>query len=161
MKLSTVDTLALDFDGVLTDGMVYVDQDGRESVRCSRRDGHGIAMLREAGVRVLVISRERNAVVAARCAKLKIEHEQACDEKAIALRRLVPDLERTAYVGDDLPDLECLAIVGVPCCVADAEYRVVDHVQARHGVLIPRCGGAHAVRWLANAMLTERAEASR
>jgi len=61
----------LDFDGTLTDDRVWVDQDGRESVVCSRRDGQGLEMLKAAGMEIIVISKERNPVVAQRCEKMK------------------------------------------------------------------------------------------
>ena len=68
-----VDLLVLDFDGVMTDDRVLVDQHGIESVACHRGDGWGIARLRDAGVPIVVLSTETNPVVAARCEKLRIE----------------------------------------------------------------------------------------
>ena len=71
-KFSRIKLLATDFDGVMTDGLVYVDQDGKETVRCSRKDGMGVELLKKHGVTVGVLSKETNPVVTARCNKLKI-----------------------------------------------------------------------------------------
>ena len=71
--LADINLLVLDFDGVLTDDRVLVDQHGTEAVRCHRGDGWGIARLSESGVSVVVMSAERNPVVSARCQKLRIE----------------------------------------------------------------------------------------
>ncbi len=68
----TVRLLVLDFDGVLTDNRVWVDQDGREMVAANRSDSLGINRLRQAGVETVVISTETNPVVAARCRKMNI-----------------------------------------------------------------------------------------
>src|SRR5437588_12746340 len=76
--------LVLDFDGVMTDNRVLVDQDGHESVWVHRGDGWGIARLREAGLPVVVISTETNPVVVARCRKLRIESIKGCDDKFAA-----------------------------------------------------------------------------
>ncbi len=79
-----------DFDGVFTDNCVYMFEDGREAVRCSRADGLGLRRLERAGVEPLVLSTERNRVVGARCAKLKIGYQQGCDDKGAALAEIVP-----------------------------------------------------------------------
>ncbi len=82
-----------DFDGVMTDNRVWVDEDGREMVAANRSDSLGLNALREAGIQTLVISTETNPVVAARCRKLKIEYVQGVEDKATLLRNL---LARTA-----------------------------------------------------------------
>lgn len=75
-KLKSLKLFLLDFDGVFTDGYVYVNQDGIESVRCSRRDSLGILMLKKAGIEVGVVSKETNPVVAARCKKMGVSFWQ-------------------------------------------------------------------------------------
>ncbi len=69
---SNIKLLALDFDGVLTNNKVIVDENGKESVICSRSDGMGIEMMKNKGIEVIVISKEKNKVVKARCDKFKI-----------------------------------------------------------------------------------------
>ena len=68
----------LDFDGTLTDDRVWVDQEGQESVVCSRRDGMGLEMLAATGMEIIVISKERNPVVARRCEKLRTRLLAGC-----------------------------------------------------------------------------------
>ncbi len=119
-----IQMVVFDFDGVFTDNRVLVMQDGTEGVFCSRADGFGLAALRNAGVQSLVISKEVNPVVGERCKKLRIPCIQGCDNKQEVLTREIRQLgispERVAYVGNDINDIECLEIVGLPVCVADA-----------------------------------------
>ncbi len=155
-----IDLLVLDFDGVLTDDRVLVDQHGHEAVWCHRGDGWGLARLREAGVGIMVLSAETNPVVAARCRKLQIEAVQACDDKLAALlqiaraRGIAPG--RIAYVGNDLNDLPCLAWVGTPIPVADAAPDV--RAACRH--VTTRPGGHGAVREVCNWILAARQSAA-
>jgi len=156
MESSAICLLALDFDGVMTDNRVLVDQDGREAVWVHRGDGWGIARLREAGVSVVVISAETNPVVAARCRKLQIDSIQGCDDKLIALQLLARerniDRESIAYVGNDANDLDCLKWVGLPIAVADAE----SEVRAVAKRITTRAGGWGAVREVADWILGAR-----
>ncbi|MFW7415399.1 cytidylyltransferase domain-containing protein [Demequina sp. SO4-18] len=151
-----VDALVMDFDGVHTDDLVTVDQEGVESVRVSRSDGMGIGMLRSAGLPMLILSKERNPVVAARGAKLGVEVLQGIDRKAAALREWCSQhdiaLERVAYVGNDVNDVECLEIVGWPVVVPEARAAVAAHAR----VVLSRPGGAGALRELAEMILKAR-----
>jgi YrbI family 3-deoxy-D-manno-octulosonate 8-phosphate phosphatase len=153
--------LVMDFDGVLTDDLVSVDQDGRESVRCSRGDGLGLEMLRKAGLPMLVLSKEHNPVVAARCKKLALRCEQGIEAKLPALRAYCAELgialEHTVYVGNDINDLDCLAAVGCGVAVADAHPRAK---QAASIVLEAR-GGRGAVREMCELILEQRARQER
>ena len=153
--LAGVRLLVLDFDGVMTDNRVLVDQDGREAVWCHRGDGWGIARLRDAGLPVVVLSTEENPVVAARCRKLGIPCVQGVAEKGAALARLAGEhgvaREAVAYVGNDVNDLACLQWAGVPIVVADA----VPAARALARLTTTCAGGHGAVRevadWLLNA----------
>ena len=122
--LRKVRLLVFDFDGVMTDNRVLVMQDGTEGVMCNRSDGLGIGMLRDAGLSMLVLSKEQNPVVTARCRKLKLECLQGIDDKAAALTRILSERGLTpaqaAYVGNDLNDVPCMNLVGLPIAVADA-----------------------------------------
>jgi len=138
--------LALDFDGVMTDGTVYVSEDGKETVRCSRRDSLGISFLKKRGVKVVVISKEKNGVVAARCKKLDVECFSGVDDKPTLFKELLAregiDPLRACYVGDDVIDVECMRIAGIGVAVADAVRQAreaADYVTAAKG-------GEHAVR---------------
>lgn len=122
--------MVFDFDGVFTDNAVYVFEDGREAVRCSRFDGIGLRRLERAGVTPFIISTETNAVVSARARKLQIECLQGVDTKLEALEavatRFGTTLGQTGYVGNDINDRPCLANVGLPIVVADAHPDVCD-----------------------------------
>ena len=156
LELTGVRAVVTDFDGVHTADTAYLDQDGRESVRVSRSDGYGIAELRRAGVPFLILSKERNPVVAARAAKLGVECLQGIDDKATALTAWLAerDLDRrdVAYLGNDVNDLGPMALVGWPAAVADAHPRV----RAAARVVLRRPGGDGAVRELCDLVLAGR-----
>ena len=133
--------LVLDFDGVLTDNLVIIDQDGKESVTCSREDGMGIELLKGTGIEIMVISRERNPVVKRRCEKLGIECIHGVESKLELFRKEVEkrgkSMTETCYVGNDVNDNECIEAAGIGIAVNDAHYRtkaVADHVTERKGV---------------------------
>ena len=148
-----IDAVVFDFDGVFTDNGVILNQDGVESVRCDRMDGLGINMLEKAGVRMLVLSKERNPVVAARCKKLKLEVLQGIDEKAPALRNWLNehncDIRKTVYLGNDVNDIPCLSIVGCPAVVADA-HESIFHLAK---IVLSKPGGRGAVREMCDMIL--------
>ena len=145
-----------DFDGVHTDDTAWVDAAGTEHVRVSRSDGMGVALLRRAGVPVLILSTEQNAVVRVRAEKLQVEVIHGVDDKATVLRQWATDrgidLAETAYLGNDVNDLPAMALVGWPVAVADARPEVV----AAARVVLTRPGGAGAVRELADRVLAAR-----
>ena len=150
-----LDAVVLDFDGTLTDDTVIVDQDGRESVTVHRGDGLGVAALRRAGLDVLILSTERNPVVAARARKLGVPALSGIADKGMALAQWCADnghaLRRTAYVGNDVNDLPCLDIVGWPIAVADAHHSV----RARARIVTAAPGGHGAIREVASRLLRE------
>lgn len=121
--------IAFDFDGVFTDNMVYISQDGIESVRCWRGDGMGLAKLADLGIEKIVISTEVNPVVTVRTQKLKIRTIQGCDNKVEALDGIMDEMglsyEQVAFMGNDINDLACLRLVGLPIVVQDAHPDVI------------------------------------
>lgn len=151
-----VDALVMDFDGVHTDDTATVDQRGVESVRVSRSDGMGISLLRAAGVPMLILSKERNPVVAARAAKLGVEVLHAVDDKDAAIREWCSghglDLARVAYVGNDINDVPALTVVGWPVVVPDAHPEAARAAR----VTLTRPGGAGALRELSERILAAR-----
>jgi YrbI family 3-deoxy-D-manno-octulosonate 8-phosphate phosphatase len=148
-----VDAVVTDFDGVHTDDRALIDQDGREFVSVSREDGMGVSLLRSAGVPLLILSTETNAVVAARARKLGIDVIQGLADKASALAgwadRAGVALDRVAYLGNDVNDLGCFELVGWPVAVPDAHPRVLASAR----VVLSRPGGDGAVRELAERVL--------
>ena len=145
-----------DFDGVLTDNRVWLGQDGRESVTCSREDGLGVARLQASGIPFLIISTERNPVVSERAKKLQAVCIQRVRDKAAVLKRVAQkyavDLQEVAYIGNDVNDLQALHAAGLAVAVADARLEVI-----RQSVLVlQRPGGAGAVRELCDLILDTR-----
>lgn len=123
-RIRRVQVVGFDFDGVFTDNAVYVFQDGREAVRCSRSDGLGLRRLEAAGVIPVIVSTETNPVVTERSRKLGVRCVQGCDDKLAALTTVLDELgvglDRAAYVGNDINDLACLHQVALPIVVGDA-----------------------------------------
>jgi N-acylneuraminate cytidylyltransferase len=148
-----VELLVLDFDGVLTDDRVWVSEQGLESVAANRKDGYGIARLKEHGVEVVVLTRESNPVVAARCAKLGIQAIQGVVDKGSEMRKLLDarrvDPARAVYLGNDLNDLPCFPLVGCAVAVADAH----PAVRAAADLRLTQRGGHGAVRELCEMLL--------
>lgn len=138
--------VAFDFDGVFTDNMVYVNQDGSETVRCFRSDGLGLQNLKRLGIETVIISTEPNPVVSTRARKLKIPCVQNCSDKRKVLQEIAENLgialAEVAFVGNDINDASCLACVGLPVVVADAHRDVVP--LAAYQTQTP--GGCGAVR---------------
>ncbi|MDT0434301.1 MULTISPECIES: N-acylneuraminate cytidylyltransferase [Streptomyces] len=148
-----IDAVVLDFDGTQTDDRVLIDADGKEFVSVHRGDGLGIAALRKSGLKMLILSTEQNPVVAARARKLKIPVLHGIDRKDLALKQWCEEQgiapERVLYVGNDVNDLPCFALVGWPVAVASAHD--VVRGAARAVTTVP--GGDGAIREIASWIL--------
>ncbi len=158
-KLSRVRALVLDVDGVLTDGSMTFDEDGREWKTFDVKDGLGLVLLRDLGYRLGIVSSRASKVVSARCRELQIPEESVLQgerDKAAAFDRLANQwgLEpwEVAAIGDDLPDLGMLRRAGVGACPADAVGIVRDAAALR----LTRPGGAGAVREMCDLILEVR-----
>lgn len=146
--------LALDVDGVLTDGGIHLDSAGIESKRFHVRDGLGIRLLLESGMAVGMITARNSPLVAARARELDVsflhqgvKEKWRCLEEELRQRAL--SAGQCAFMGDDLIDLPILSRVGLASAPADADPEVVRRVHwtAR------RSGGRGAVRELAEGLL--------
>lgn len=149
-----VAAVVTDFDGVHTDDTAIIDAEGGERVRVSREDGMGVALMRAAGVPMLILSTEVNPVVRARADKLQVPVLHGIADKESALRAWAAengiDLDDIAYLGNDVNDLPALRIVGWPIAVADAHPRVQQEAR----VVLRRGGGDGAVRELIERVLS-------
>ena len=138
--------IAFDFDGVFTDNMVFVMEDGTEAVKCFRSDGIGLHKLKKLGIETVIISTEANPVVSARARKLKIPCIQNCQDKRAVLEDLAREknitLGEVAFVGNDINDLPCLERVALPIVVQDAYQDVIPAALYQ----TKRPGGHGAVR---------------
>lgn len=144
---AAVKLLVMDFDGVLTDDRVWVDQNGRESVAANRGDGLGLERLRAlTDIDVMVMSKETNPVVAARCKKLGLPVLQSVGDKAAAIKTVLKEQGLTAddviFIGNDLNDLVCFPLVGYSVVPADA----FADVRRQADMVLEKCGGYGAVR---------------
>ena len=155
-QLCAVQFVAFDFDGVFTDNTVCVDQNGVESVRCWRSDGLGLAMLKQAGIHVMIVSTETNPVVTARARKLQVPCKQSVADKAQAVRAACDELgvdpRNAMFVGNDINDIAAFGAVGLPVAVADAYPAVFPHVVFR----TERPGGRGAVREICDMLVDAR-----
>ncbi|MEU1017501.1 N-acylneuraminate cytidylyltransferase [Streptomyces sp. NPDC005900] len=148
-----IDAVVLDFDGTQTDDRVLVDSEGREFVSVHRGDGLGIAALRKSGLHMLILSTEQNPVVAARARKLRLPVLHGIDRKDLALKQWCEEQgiapERVLYVGNDVNDLPCFALVGWPVAVASAH----DVVRGAARAVTSLPGGEGAIREIASWIL--------
>ena len=128
LRIENIDALVLDFDGVLTNNLVHLDQDGKEWVSCNRADGLAFDVLRKLEKPSYILSTETNLVVSARAKKLKIQALQGINNKAAALLTLSEskgyDLSRILYVGNDLNDLHVMKICGYSACPIDSHIKI-------------------------------------
>ncbi|RSO13762.1 transferase [Streptomyces sp. WAC 06783] len=148
-----IDAVVLDFDGTQTDDRVLIDSDGREMVAVHRGDGLGIAALRKAELKLLILSTEVNPVVAARAKKLRLPVLHGIDRKDLALKQWCEEQgiapERVLYVGNDVNDLPCFGLVGWPVAVASAH----DVVRGAARAVTSTPGGGGAIREIASWLL--------
>jgi 3-deoxy-D-manno-octulosonate 8-phosphate phosphatase (KDO 8-P phosphatase) len=158
-----IKVVGLDVDGVLTDGGIYLGDVGgtaHELKRYDIQDGFGVYCLRDAGLKVIVVTGRVSESVRLRAAELRLDGVAQDDQarKLPALKRLLAragaSLAETAFVGDDIPDLGIMRHVGLPVAVANAvpEIRQIAQVQ------LERQGGFGAIREFAELLLTARGE---
>jgi len=137
---SKIKLLVYDFDGVMTDNKVYVDQKGNEMVQVNRADGLGISEIKKLGIEQMIISTEKNPVVSTRAKKLDIKCLQGIDNKKEALKNHCINnninLENVVYIGNDINDKEVMGVVGATFCPTDAHKsikKISDHVMKTKG----------------------------
>ncbi|HYP91081.1 MAG TPA: HAD hydrolase family protein [Polyangiaceae bacterium] len=161
-RAAAVRLVVSDVDGVLTDAGVYYSTEGEALKRFSMRDGMGVGLLRDAGIRTAWMTREESLIVAARAKKLAVDLLwSGLRDKRAALPQLVQQLGiplgAVAYIGDDVNDLAVLRWVseaGLAVCPADAVAKVAA---AAHFVTSAR-GGHGAFRELCDLILDNQKE---
>ena len=154
MDLSKIKVLALDVDGVLTDGSLTFSQNGEELKTFNAKDGQGIVCLNKAGFITVIITARKNGTVEHRAKNLGIkELHQGVKFKLPVLEQILEKYNLTfdnvAYMGDDLPDVCILEKVGLSCCPNDAvqEVQKVCKFKSKYN------GGRGAVREVCDAIL--------
>lgn len=139
--------LVMDVDGTLTDGKIYMGNDGEVFKAFDVKDGYAIAHLHEVGIIPVIITGRKSKIVENRAKELGIEevHQGASDKveklKEVAKKNDVM-LDEVAYIGDDLNDLDCIKICGFTGCPNDAVNEIVKYVNYRCN----KTGGYGAVR---------------
>jgi 3-deoxy-D-manno-octulosonate 8-phosphate phosphatase (KDO 8-P phosphatase) len=144
---ANIKMLILDVDGVLTNGAIIFGHDGEFMKQFNAKDGMGIGLLHQAGIKTAIITGRESRIVLARGEELKIgDIYQGAKDKMIAVKELAEkhgiSLDEMAFIGDDINDLPALSIVGLPCAVADAVFEVKTCAK----IVTEKRGGRVAVR---------------
>ena len=149
--------IVYDFDGVMTDNSVLVDEDGKEYVRVNRGDGYAVHMIKTClNIPQIILSTEANCVVLRRAEKLNIPViNNSGDDKKRILARYLQDKgfnsKSTLYIGNDMNDFEAMMICGYRCCPADAQ----PEIKAIAHYIFESCGGYGVIRELYRILLEE------
>lgn len=153
-KLKHIKLLICDVDGVLTDGSIIYHDNGTETKTFNVKDGLGIRLLMAAGIAVYIVTGRCSGALYSRCKNLGIDHIfDNVEDKAKVFDRI---LDRSgvsgsdvAFIGDDLPDLSLMKMVGLPIAVGDAHELVLKHAD----MVTSATGGNGAVREVCEAIL--------
>ena len=153
-KLKSIKLLLLDVDGALTNGSIIYNDNGVETKVFNVKDGLGIRLLMETGIKIGVVTGRSSKALRHRCKNLGIEHIfDGINDKSgalnIILDRTGVTAEEIAFIGDDLPDLPLMKRVGLSIAVADAHPTVL----ATSDMVTSAKGGAGAVREVCEAIL--------
>ena len=130
MILDNIDALVFDFDGVLTNNLVYLNQEGVESVACNRADGLAFDVLRKLNKPAFILSTEKSFVVTMRAKKLRIPAIQGVTDKVSAIKELAREnkfhLKNILYVGNDLNDYLVMKVCGYTACPIDSHLKIKE-----------------------------------
>lgn len=153
-RMAQIQLLALDVDGILTDGAVTYDSAGNEHKSFNIKDGQGIKLAQRAGIKIAIITGRTSAMVDRRARELGIDFlVQGREDKGTALKELVEtsgiQLEHIAYMGDDLPDLQAIRMAGLGVTVEDAHADILETAD----IITELPGGKGAVREICDALL--------
>ena len=158
MLIDKIKLIVYDFDGVMTDNKVYIDQNSNEMVQVNRADGLGISEIKKLGIEQIIISTEKNTVVSARAAKLGIPCLQGIDNKKLTLinycNKNEINLQNVAFVGNDINDKDVISIVGTTFCPADAH----KSIKSISDNILKTNGGDGVVRELFDLILKNKGE---
>jgi 3-deoxy-D-manno-octulosonate 8-phosphate phosphatase (KDO 8-P phosphatase) len=154
ISLDNIDVIVFDFDGVLTNNLVYLDQHGTESVTCSRADGLAFEALRILKKPTYIMSTEVNPVVKARAIKLQVPILQGLKNKALTLKSLAKEkkykMEKVLYIGNDLNDYTAIKLCGFSACPSDSHPKIKDIVD----VVLESSGGMGVARELLEEVMS-------
>lgn len=159
--MNQIKAIAMDVDGVLTDGGVWWGPNGEEWKRFSFADIMGLSLAKKAGLRLAFISGEDSPLVDRMAAKFDIvDVYKPCKDKGAALSQFIQSHyllpEQVAYIGDDVNDLGALEIAGLPCAPGDARPVVL----ARCKLIAKAKAGNGAVREIIDTILATQASSA-
>jgi YrbI family 3-deoxy-D-manno-octulosonate 8-phosphate phosphatase len=148
INFEDIDVIVFDFDGVLTNNLVYIDQSGIETVRCSRADGIAFEFFSKKSKPTFIISTEKNPVVSMRAKKLNVPVIQGSSDKISSLNKVLDDngydINKTLFVGNDINDYAVMKKCGYSACPADS-HRVIKEIAT---VVLESKGGSGVAREL-------------
>ena len=146
MEISNIKLIVLDFDGVLTNNQVFLNENGEEFVACSRGDGLAFDALRKLQVRTIILSTEKNKVVSKRAEKLKIKAIQGIANKKESLIELIKKYQvsrdEVIFVGNDINDIDAMSLCEFTFCPSDSH----ELVKQRAKVILKTKGGYGVMR---------------
>ena len=126
--MDTIEAFVFDFDGVMTNNLVYLDQNGKEWVSCSRADGLAFDVLRKLQKPAYILSTEKNSVVTARANKLQISALQGVGDKVEGIKELAVkkgfNIQNILYIGNDLNDYRVMQLCGLTACPSDSHKTI-------------------------------------
>lgn len=161
-KLLTLDAVAFDVDGVLTDGRLTWSSKAHDEIKTfGFADIMGISLLRRLGIKLALVSGENSPLVDRYAEKMNMHFVvKGTRDKATALREFAGSyqlkLDRTCFFGDDVNDLFAMDLAGLAACPSNAAAEVREHVLATNGFVATNPGGHGAVREFADAVLAAR-----
>ena len=148
MIIDDIEAFVFDFDGVLTNNLVHINETGKESVVCSRADGLAFDVLHKIKKPVYLLSTEKSQVVEKRAKKIKTPVMYGVGDKVLALREIARtnnyNLDNILYVGNDLNDYLAMKICGYRACPIDSHQRIKEI----SGIIFKTKGGNGVVREL-------------
>ena len=153
-KLKRIKLLLLDVDGVLTDGGIIYNDNGSETKVFNVKDGLGMRLLMEAGIHLGIVTGRRSNALYSRCKDLGINLiYDSVGNKIDVLEELLDQTgvsaEEIAFIGDDLPDLALMKIIGLSIAVGDAHKSILDNAD----MVTSAKGGQGAVREVCETIL--------
>ncbi|WP_062306473.1 KdsC family phosphatase [Polynucleobacter sinensis] len=154
-RASTVKLLVLDVDGVLTNGQVFIGDNGKESIKAfDIQDGLGIKLLEKIGIPTAIITGRSSKMVLTRCEELGIKHvHMGVENKALALQNILQALNLRssdcAVMGDDWPDFQMMKAAGLKVCPAQGHEAVKEIAH----FVTAKSGGCGAVREVCDLIL--------
>ena len=153
LAINNIDAFIFDFDGVLTNNKVFVNQDGIEMVACNRSDGIAFDVLKKIKKPAYIISSEKNSVVRARANKLDIQVIHGVSNKLQSLRSLAKnnnyDLSKIIFVGNDVNDYGVMQACGYSACPSDSHKKI----KSISSIVLESKGGDGVVRELMEEVL--------